>query len=80
MEVVKADGHDMDALADGIDKAIAASERPVAILADTVKGKGVDFMENEVPWHYGSVDSELKIKAHASIDKMYEGLLKGAQV
>lgn len=80
MEVVKANGHDMDALADAIDKAIAASGKPVAILADTVKGKGIDFMENEVPWHYGSVDAELKEKAHASIDKMYEGLLKGAQV
>ena len=80
MEVVVVDGHDMDSLAEGIDKALAAGDKPVAILADTVKGKGVDFMENEVPWHYGSVDSELKAKAHASIDKMYEGLLKGAQV
>jgi transketolase len=80
MEVVGANGHDMDALSDAIDKAIAVSEKPVAILADTVKGKGVDFMENKVPWHYGSVDAELKEKAHTSIDKMYEGLLKGAQV
>ena len=75
MEVVKADGHDMDSLAEGIDKALAASEKPVVILADTIKGKGVDFMENQVPWHYGSVDAELKEKALASIDKMYEALL-----
>ncbi len=75
MEVVKVDGHDMDSLAEGIDKALAASEKPVVILADTIKGKGIDFMENQVPWHYGSVDAELKEKAHASIDKMYEALL-----
>ncbi len=80
MEVVKVDGHDMDALSEGIDKALAANDKPVAILADTVKGKGVDFMENQVPWHYGSMDAELKEKAHASIEKMYEALLKGAQV
>jgi transketolase len=75
MEVVKVDGHDMDSLAEGIDKALAASGKPVVILADTIKGKGVDFMENQVPWHYGSVDAELKEKAQASIDKMYEALL-----
>jgi transketolase len=75
MEVVKVDGHDMDSLAEGIDKALAASEKPVVILAETIKGKGIDFMENQVPWHYGSVDAELKEKAHASIDKMYEALL-----
>ncbi len=75
MEVVRADGHDMDALSEAIEKARAAKDRPVVILADTVKGKGVDFMENQVPWHYGSVDAELKEKAHASIEKMYETLI-----
>ena len=79
MEVVEVDGHDMESLSDGIDKALVAKEKPVAILANTVKGKGIDFMENEVPWHYGSVDAELKEKAHNSIEKMYEALLKGAQ-
>lgn len=79
MEVVTVDGHDLDALSDGIDKALAAKEKPVAILADTVKGKGIKFMEDEVPWHYGSVDAELKEKAHMSIDQMYEAILKGVQ-
>jgi transketolase len=77
MEVVEVDGHDMDSLSEGIDKALAAKEKPVAILANTTKGKGVDFMEDEVPWHYGSVDAELKVKAHTSIDEMYEAILKG---
>lgn len=75
MEVVKANGHAMDSLAEGIDKALAAKEKPVVVLADTVKGKGVDFMENQVPWHYGSVDATQKEKAHASIEKMYQALL-----
>jgi transketolase len=80
MEVVKVDGHDMDALSDGIEKALGAKEKPVVILARTVKGKGVDFMENQVPWHYGSVDAALKEKAHASIEKMYETLSQGARI
>jgi transketolase len=79
MKVVEVDGHDMESLSDGIDKALVAKEKPVAILANTVKGKGIDFMENEVPWHYGSVDAGLKEKSHNSIEKMYEAILKGAQ-
>ncbi len=75
MEVVKADGHNMDSLAEAIDKALGATEKPIVVLADTVKGKGVDFMENQVPWHYGSVDATQKEKAHASIEKMYQALL-----
>ena len=79
MEVVTVDGHDMDALSEAIEKALGAKERPVAIVANTVKGKGIGFMEDQVPWHYGSVDAELKEKAHTSIEKMYEAILKGVQ-
>jgi transketolase len=77
MEVVTVDGHNMEALSEAIEKALAATEKPVAILANTVKGKGVGFMEDQVPWHYGSMDAELKEKAHTSVDKMYEAILKG---
>ena len=77
MEVVIVDGHDLDALSEGIEKALGAKERPVTILANTVKGKGISFMEDQVPWHYGSVDAELKEKAITSIEKMYEAILKG---
>jgi transketolase len=79
MEVVTVDGHDMDALGEAIEKARAATERPVVILANTVKGKGISFMEDQVPWHYGSVDAALKEQAHNSIEKMYEAILKGVQ-
>jgi len=41
------------------------------IIAHTVKGKGVDYMENNVKWHYGSMDSVLADKAKASVDRMY---------
>jgi transketolase len=77
MDVITVDGHNLEALSDAIDKALEAKAKPVAILANTVKGKGVDFMEDQVPWHYGSMDAGLKEKAHASIEKLYEAILKG---
>lgn len=75
MAVENIDGHDFDALASAVDAAKSRTTAPTAIIANTVKGKGVDFMENQVPWHYGSVDSTLRDKALASIDSMYEGAL-----
>ena len=75
MAVENLDGHDFDAVAGAVDAAKSRTSGPTAIIANTIKGKGVDFMENQVPWHYGSVDSALRDKALASIDSMYEGAL-----
>lgn len=71
-DVVEIDGHDFDQLAFAFDKAWAAEEKPVMILANTVKGKGVDFMENNVVYHYASGDSTVCEKAKASIMKGQE--------
>ena len=45
--VVKCDGHDFDALARAFQAARACTDKPTVILAKTVKGKGVSFMENQ---------------------------------
>ncbi|MDR2450754.1 MAG: transketolase [Candidatus Accumulibacter sp.] len=45
------DGHDLTQLSDAIDQAATTKGRPVVILARTVKGKGVSFMEGESAWH-----------------------------
>ena len=68
-DVIEIDGHDIDAIASALDRAWAANGKPVLILANTVKGKGVDFMENDVKWHYGSADSELAQRARESVMK-----------
>jgi transketolase len=68
-DVAEINGHDFDDLDAALSKAWAASGKPVLILANTVKGKGVDFMENNVVYHYASGDSELCAKARASILK-----------
>ncbi|MFZ5643541.1 MAG: transketolase [Bacillota bacterium] len=68
-EVIEIDGHNFDQLASALDKAWAATDKPVMVLANTIKGKGVDFMENNVVYHYASGDSAACEKAKASIMK-----------
>ena len=46
------DGHDMDALVKLLSELPDGSGKPVAIVAHTTKGKGVDFMEDDNNWHY----------------------------
>lgn len=54
------DGHDMKALVEALSRVPDGSGRPVAIVAHTVKGKGVSFMSDDNNWHYRSPsDSEL---------------------
>lgn len=61
------DGHDLSALAEAIEFAIAWDQGPVMLLCDTVKGKGVDFMEAKAAWHYGGLSAEMVAKAKQSI-------------
>jgi transketolase len=50
--VLRIDGHDHAALREALSTPSAPGDRPLCIIADTVKGKGVSFMENQVLWHY----------------------------
>jgi len=50
-DVMRIDGHDMTQVVDALEQAKAVKGRPVVILADTVKGKGVSFMEDQAGWH-----------------------------
>jgi transketolase len=67
--VKEVDGHDFEALAGAIDFALAHKEGPVVIIADTVKGKGVDFMENDPAWHYGGLSVELTTRAKQALER-----------
>ena len=49
--VLEIDGHSMDQLGKALDQAEATKGRPTLIVAHTVKGKGVSFMENNPEWH-----------------------------
>jgi len=60
-------GHDLDQLAEAIEYAQTVKGKPIMLLCDTIKGKGVDFMENDPAWHYGGLSAELVEKAKHSI-------------
>ena len=67
--VKEIDGHDFKDLSEAIDYAHSETKAPVLILCNTKKGRGVDFMEDQVKWHYGSIDSDLAAKAHDSVNR-----------
>ena len=50
-EVITIDGHDFDQIEAAVNKAKQTKDKPTVIIAKTVKGKGVSFMENKVGWH-----------------------------
>lgn len=55
-DVRDVDGHDVGGLRRALDRTRVVSGRPTAVIARTVKGKGVSFMEGEVLWHYRPPD------------------------
>lgn len=57
-EVFETDGHDFEQIEDALGKAKAIKDKPVAIIAKTVKGKGVSYMENQVGWHGKAPNAE----------------------
>jgi len=65
--VVEVDGHDHEALRLALDVDPAAGGRPTCVIAHTVKGKGVSFMENSVLWHYRSPQGEEYQRAMAEL-------------
>jgi transketolase len=57
-DVVRLGGHDIPALLAALKPRRAATGAPTIILADTIKGKGVSFMENVRAWHADAIDRE----------------------
>jgi transketolase len=57
-DVMRIDGHDMSQVVDALEQAKNSTGKPVVILADTVKGKGVSFMEDQAGWHGKTPNAE----------------------
>ncbi|MEF9998332.1 MAG: transketolase [Lachnospiraceae bacterium] len=72
--VINVDGHDMDALAAAFAEARNTKGQPTAIIAKTVKGKGVSFMENQASWHGAAPNDEQYAIAMADLEKVGEAL------
>lgn len=63
------DGHDIDQIRGAFAVRQLPVNKPLAIIANTVKGKGVDFMENQLAWHYKSPNQEQYEEAVKQISK-----------
>lgn len=72
--VINVDGHDYDALKAAFDEAKATKGQPTAIVAKTVKGKGVSFMENQCSWHGTAPNDEQYAQAMEELEKAGESL------
>lgn len=68
------DGNDIDQIAAAFAEARATKGMPTAIIAHTVKGKGVSFMENQVGWHGKAPNDEEYAIAMADLEKVGEAL------
>lgn len=56
--VTHVDGHDLAALSETFDKLPFEKDKPSLVIAHTVKGKGISFMENVLSWHHGVPNEE----------------------
>jgi len=63
------DGHDISQIDEAIKKAKSNIDRPTVIIGNTIKGKGVSFMENEADWHGKAPNREQMLKALQDIEK-----------
>lgn len=81
--VIEINGHDIKEILEAFDKAEKVKGKPTVIIADTVKGKGVSFMENVAGWHGKAPDHEQMIqglKELKLLDKLpVEKLLKKSE-
>ena len=65
--VISIDGHDFDQIEAAFNEAKTVKGKPTAIIAKTVKGKGVSYMEHQVGWHGSAPNDEQYEKAVAEI-------------
>ena len=72
--VINIDGNDMDQIKKAFDEAKTVKGQPTAIVAHTVKGKGVSFMENQCGWHGKAPNDEEYIKAMEELREAGEAL------
>ena len=73
-EVEEVDGHDVIAVRDAL---LRRSDRPRAVLCDTVKGRGISFIEGRVEWHDKAMTDEERAIATRELDEAEEAIRRG---
>ena len=72
--VITVNAHDFDEIEDAFEKAKACKGKPTAIIAKSVKGKGVSYMENKCEWHGQAPKEDLYNVAISDLQKIAEEL------
>ncbi len=72
--VINIDGHDFDQIGAAFKEARETKGQPTAIIAKTIKGKDVSFMENQASWHGAAPNDEQFETAMADLEKVGEAL------
>ena len=72
--VIKVNGHDFDELDDAFTRARATKGMPTVIVMNTVKGKGVSFMENKAEWHGAAPNDEQYWQAMHDLDEIEKSI------
>jgi transketolase len=67
--VYEIDGHDLTAIEETLVSLPFAVDRPSCVIAHTVKGKGISYMENSLAWHYRAPRGELLGQALAELER-----------
>lgn len=73
-EVIKIDGHDFDEIESAFAKAREIKDKPTAVIAKTIKGKGVSYMEDQVGWHGKAPNAEERDIALGELDAQIKEL------
>ena len=71
-EIIKIDGHDITEIIKAFDVAKNVKGKPTCIIAKTIKGKGISFMENQVGWHGKAPNEEQYIQALQELEEKEE--------
>ena len=66
------DGHNMGEIVSSLEKIPYSKDKPSAIIANTIKGKGVSFMENVPMWHFRAPSPEEALQAREELEKVLE--------
>lgn len=72
--VININGHDFDEIREAFAAAENCKGMPTAIIAHTIKGRGVSFMEGQASWHGKAPDDEQYAKAISELEKAGEAL------
>ena len=74
--VISIDGHNIEEILDAFKKARETKKKPTAIIAKTIKGKGVSFMEDQAGWHGKAPNEEQYLQAKSELEA-YKAILEG---